>query len=523
MNRSFKHRKHHFWFGITCVFVLLTHCSWGQLVIDNTPPNNDPATLVQNVLLGNGVTATNVTFVGDNTIQLGFFDGTNSNIGLNSGIVLSTGDVNEAVGPNDATGTTSPAGGVGGAGDPDLSTLINGVATNDAAILEFDFVPIGDSLVFRYVFSSEEYNEFTCSNFNDVFGFFISGPGFSGPFSNGAENIALIPGTTTPVAINSVNNGTVGASGNQANCDAIDPNWMTYTNLFNDNAAGTSVQFDGFTTVLAAEANVVCGETYHIKLAVADGFDGLLDSGVFLEAESFTSPGITIDITTVSGDTTIVEGCALATFTFTRPDAVGDQVVGFQIEGNAINGTDYQFIPDSVVIADGTTSNTVDVIPLGDGIVEGVDTIIITVFNVNSCGDTVPAVATILIQDENTLDVTATDVVSNCPGDQVTLMAGTNGGTPNFIYTWDNGLMGQTITVAPLATDTIVVQSFDNDGCTGTDTSIVTVTPLFIPDAGADVGICIWNFNHNWRSSNWSSGKYFFVDANAWSEQSQRQ
>src|SRR5690606_15969665 len=90
--------------------------------------------------------------------------------------------------------------------DSDLQA-ISGMNIHNAAILEFDFVPNGDSLVFRYVFASDEYPSFTCSNYNDAFGFFISGPGITGPFTNNAINIALIPGTNTPVAVNTVNSG----------------------------------------------------------------------------------------------------------------------------------------------------------------------------------------------------------------------------------------------------------------------------------------------------------------------------
>src|SRR5690606_3893211 len=97
--------------------------------------------------------------------------------------------------------------------DPDLAQLISPITVNDCAVLEFDFVPNGDTLKFNFAFASEEYNEYVCGTVNDVFGFFISGPGINGPFTNNAENIALIPGTDVPVSINTLNNGTVGANG----------------------------------------------------------------------------------------------------------------------------------------------------------------------------------------------------------------------------------------------------------------------------------------------------------------------
>jgi len=65
---------------------------------------------------------------------------------------------------------------------PDLSVLAAGFQTFDASILEFDFIPQSDTLKFNYIFGSEEYPEYVNSGYNDVFGFFISGPGIAGPF-----------------------------------------------------------------------------------------------------------------------------------------------------------------------------------------------------------------------------------------------------------------------------------------------------------------------------------------------------
>ena len=171
-----------------------------QLVVNATLT---PQQLIQDVLLGGGVTASNITFNGapatNLNIQAASFTGpAGSNLGLLSGVILSTGRAatNTAafeVGADGDVNNFASSSITGAYSDADLVTL-SGQSIDDAAVLEFDFVPIGDSIKFRYVFGSEEYPSFTCSNYNDAFGFFVSGPGISGPFAGGAMNIALVPG-----------------------------------------------------------------------------------------------------------------------------------------------------------------------------------------------------------------------------------------------------------------------------------------------------------------------------------------
>ncbi len=84
-------------------------------------------------------------------------------------------------------------------------------------------------------------------------------------------------------------------------------------------AAVGVVAYNGYTNVFTAISAVQCNQTYHIRLAIADGTDDYLDSGVFLEAGSFSSDAVNVTVATVSGDTTIVEGCTSADFIFSRP------------------------------------------------------------------------------------------------------------------------------------------------------------------------------------------------------------
>lgn len=251
---------------------------FGQLSV-NTIPNNQIAAFLQ----GNGLAISNLV-VNCHATGYGMFNGINSNIGLNSGLILTTGEINGAPGPNNSS---SWSGGPATTGsDPDLAAIA-GIGVNDVCAIEFDAVPQWNNIVFNYVFASEEYPEFVCSSYNDAFALLVSGPGISGPYTNGARNQALIPGTNTPVAINSVNHGNV--SGNTAPCDSMDLNWASYNIYYIDNDSGPSVQYDGFTTVLQANIILTAGQTYHFKIIVGDASDAAYDSAVLLKQGSFSS------------------------------------------------------------------------------------------------------------------------------------------------------------------------------------------------------------------------------------------
>ncbi|MBT6965756.1 MAG: hypothetical protein HOA01_05985, partial [Flavobacteriales bacterium] len=271
-------------FSLLSLSVFYAH---SQIVVDNTAPYDDPVWMTNNILIGGGVSASNINYQGD-SCQIGFFNAINTSLGIDSGIVLCTGDVNDL---DPASAPTFPfiANTVV---DPDLLAVANSVpgmigqsfsvsSVNDIAILEFDFIPTSDTLSFRYAFGSQEYFAFENTQYNDVFGFFLSGPGIAGPWSNGAVNLAYIPNTTPqmPITISSVN--------------SVTPiNQQYFVN--NQNGLDTIADADGYTTVFTAQALVQCGSTYHIKLAIADGSDSGLSSYVWLEAGSFASPELQV-------------------------------------------------------------------------------------------------------------------------------------------------------------------------------------------------------------------------------------
>ena len=216
-------------------------------------------------LLGGGITVENVSYVGD-PAAAGTFSGMDA-VGFGSGLVLSTGQAIDVVGPNDDTGFTTE---FGTPGDADLDAIVTPLTTEDAAVLEFDFTPTTSDVSFRYVFASEEYNEYVNSEFNDVFAFFVNG-----------QNCALVPETTTAVSVNTVN------GGNPFGTDATNPSFYRNNDTTDPGPATIDTEMDGLTTVFTCNATVNAGETNHLKLAIADTSDQELDTAVFLEALSF--------------------------------------------------------------------------------------------------------------------------------------------------------------------------------------------------------------------------------------------
>jgi hypothetical protein len=187
----------------TAMLLGSTQYASAQLVL----AGNQTATVLAQTLAGPGVTVSNAVLNCDTNANALFSTPppNATNLGLTDGIILSSGNaynygVNLGVGnpPQIVTGVNSDS------NDADLALLIT-QSIRDACKLEFDFIPTGDTVKFEYVFGSCEYPSYTCS-INDVFGFFINGPGITGGFSNSAINIAIVPGTTScPVGVNTIN------------------------------------------------------------------------------------------------------------------------------------------------------------------------------------------------------------------------------------------------------------------------------------------------------------------------------
>jgi len=260
-------------------------CAYEPLILlDVDTSIYTPQELIEDVFAASCENISNINYNGSDS-AIGYF--TNGNIfGLDSGIVLSNGLVTDISGEDTYTDELNYNN-----SDTlivnDLLAVSNNNSTgvtissiNDVAILEFDFIPSSDTAKFNFVFASEEYQAFECTSYNDAFAFFFSGPNINGQYTDNAVNIALVPGTTDPITVTTIN----GVS----SCGPDNSQYYLY------NTASLIMNTNGFTTPLTAEINgLMQNETYHIRIVIGDGGDGILNSYIFLEAKSFYSGCVT--------------------------------------------------------------------------------------------------------------------------------------------------------------------------------------------------------------------------------------
>jgi len=427
---------------------------------------NSATDLVKDVLIGGDCfDVTNITAVG-NARSRGTFSNGSSSLNLGSGVILCTGDVNVLPGPNvdaDADGgfnNDTPE-------DADLKKLASG-NQYDLAKIEFDFVPTANTVKFEFVFGSEEYCEFVGTTYNDVFGFFISGPGITG-----TQNIGLIPNTTTPVTINNVNH---------------TKNTAAYRNNNNGLCGGlpalaiNDLELDGFTKVFTATANLQPCQKYHIKLAIADIADEKYCSAVFLKANSFNAGGQVIaEPAYPVGMQSAIENCGQANIKFSRGngDASAPLPVSFSIspQSTALQGIDFAPIQNNIIIPANETEVLVPVTLFQDGLTEGPEKIVLTINN--SCSCTEQRVE-FLIEDKPLLDAILADKAI-CGGTSTALEPTVTGGLLPFIYKWNTGDVGSSIFVTASSTQTYTVTV--TDGCGSTEVVSAEVTPEPVPTA----------------------------------------
>ena len=415
------------------------------------------STLISNVLIGgNCFDVSNVTSSGPANSR-GTFTNGSSNIGIDNGMVLCTGNVNVLPGPNNTEGT-APLPLSMTNNDADLAPLASG-PLYDLTKIEFDFRPTSPMVSFDFVFGSEEYCEYVDFGFNDVFGFFISGPGIGGN-----QNIAVIPSTSTPVSIDNVSDVTNSGFfiGNSASCGGF------------SNAA--ECQLDGWTSVFTATANVIPCQTYHIKLVIADVGDDDYHSAVFLRANSFDAGGfVKANAVYPGGLSFVYEDCGQGFIRFVRGSSDLSQPldVNFLISGTATPGVDYAPLVGPYVIPAGQASIQIPINVFADLIAEGNETIVLTLDNPCACSQTQMIFN---IQDLLPMTVTLNDI-NACGSASTVLSPSVSGGQAPLTYAWSNGASSPTLNVNAQGLNTYTVTVTDACGRTSSSSAMVNLSP----------------------------------------------
>ncbi|MDP4261809.1 MAG: choice-of-anchor L domain-containing protein [Bacteroidota bacterium] len=399
---------------------------FGQLEITT---NNTAFALAQK-LVGDGVIISNATIT-SNPIATGFFRNFGGpNIGMDSGIVLTNGRAKSDFRNNliglDGNGTFPASAQRADAnlnlpGDQDLANEL-GIPVNqlyDAIALEFDFIPLGDSIRFNYILSSEEYTTGTVCIYYDAFAFFISGPGITGN-----KNIALVPGTNTPVTISNVNN-------------IVTAGCVNNPQYYVDNTTNIYFTHEGHTTLFTARSQVQPCQTYHLKLVIADKGDHAWDTGVFLEAGSLRSDPVKFDGHTPLNEFNqpyLAEGCTGGSLHIyrnqKRPYA---QTFSLSYSGTATNGVDVSLLPSTITIPANDSVVIIPVTAIADFIPEGHEKL--KIYISNSCATLFSDSIEIEIRDIDILAITPADSVRICRNSPVQMEAATG----YLNYAWTNG------------------------------------------------------------------------------------
>jgi gliding motility-associated-like protein len=469
-----------------CCLTILSISANAQLIVNNLISDEE---IIQS-LAGEGVIISNIAFdcppITDLTGCPGgkaygqFTCGACGDFPMNAGLMLTSGCAND-VGQAASNFASSNVGGFGGDGDPDLEALGLGT-TNDACDVIFDVQVAADTLTFNYVFASEEYDEFVCSTFTDVFGLFVNGPNpAGGTYVN--ENVAIIPGTNVPVAINTVNDGT---DDNPGGCVSLD-----YSEFYTDNAASINVVYDGMTVKLQARIAVIPCETYTLKFAIADIGDSSYDSGVFIEAGSLQTSSVDISATTSLADagfSNAIEGCVDGIINFDLDIAPQDTItVYFEVTGTATNGVDFVTIPDSIMLYPGDTTAQIIVSPIADNQIEGLESVKIQITNQGLCNSALLDSVILDIQDNIVVNVSPASTIL-CAGAAQFLASGA------LSYQWSpaTGLSATNIpNPVSTATHSTEYMIIGNIGpCVDTTYANVILDDNFNPNVPPEYTIC---------------------------------
>lgn len=409
-----------------------------------TELNNNASDLVNEVFIkGTCKNISNIESSGA-TESFGVFQNGGEIIGFSEGIILSTGDVRSAIGPNNFVETTTQF------NRPSADKDLKDIATDelfDVTVIEFDFIPVESEVTFQYVFASEEYCEFVGTIFNDVFGFFVSGPGINGPFAEGAINVARLPDSDEFVSINNVNHGA-----NQSYYvknelrDDIDN-----CNLVFNPSHPFTIEYDGFTVPLVARIPVIPCETYHIRLVVGDVGDDKLDSAVFLRSNSFDLGELATVKAVIPNqtDTVAYENCLDGQFVFTRPNGsfnIRPLVVDFEIDesSTALEGIDFSSIPRTVTIPAGQDTVVLTIPTLEDEQSESLESLTVNLNFPQTCDCQEGSSATLNFVDTKPPVIFLAPIAA-CAGQPFSLNPKISDGVPPFNYRWSDNTIDRSL------------------------------------------------------------------------------
>lgn len=486
----------------------------------NTPLNVEigaMAETIENAISTPTAQVTVDTIICDDGAYGTFSMGEDTDLGLERGLILTSGSPNNAIGPNNSTSSGDIVGDFDD-GDEDLdvlSDLFGDFSTsNDACVVEVDVTVFSETIEFEYIFGSEEYPEFVNTGFNDIFALLISGPGIDGiPEINNQDNMAIIPGTNTPIQINSVNN---------------DENWEYYR----DNNNGLSLEYDGLTSgflgnkkSLTASATVMPCSTYHLKFAVADRGDSSFDSGVFISEIRSGVPEIATSFS--SGLDYFVENCLSSsndTVIIVLDEALSIATdYDVTISGTATNPDDYIMdIPSTITFGIGVTELKFPIEVFTDDITEGEETVIISLFRDFGCGSILINELVIPIRENILVEIeTESDSLIACSDNNVQLSA--NGATS---YVWepfnafDNPFVSDPVLDAGFSGWVFVegkIDPFTSPECIGRDSIFINLVEPEVTIETDDTEICegdtvilIANNNVNDSNLTWVVTNSFF-------------
>ncbi|MEZ4898384.1 MAG: choice-of-anchor L domain-containing protein [Saprospiraceae bacterium] len=339
--------------------------------------NEIPGSLQQSIqqyLLGGGVEIISIQYDGDPR-AIGFFSNDQAEFQFKRGLALSSGLVDSMAQANRSDNLSTATSGLKYQADG-LQTLVQQLDSSaqilfDVAKLTIRFRPASSSIAFRYFFASEEYPQFACSDFNDVFGFFLSGPRPGGGQYT-MQNLALVPGTNAFVSVNTIHQG-----------NPIKPDCMPVQGqYYHDNTAGGALAYNAYLDAFTASADVIPCAEYTMELSIADLADDRFDTGVLIEGNSFQSKPYRLADDQVSSNYIMQEGCNSAEIRLDWLDTLTP--IHYQVVGTNGNSADL-YVREAIRQDPAGSSIYYELIPLTDPIEEGNETVYF-ILNYGECG-----------------------------------------------------------------------------------------------------------------------------------------